>query len=173
MYKYFLFKTFPDDYHLSTISQLMNLYGQLHTTIDYNLILEPLLRRIITYCNETNSTDFDMVNIFNQINTGIVKFVEVLLLLLCQSRPKMKPCDILHIQYSLLLFITKAVSKEISYVDNIYSYSIEALERSGKQKVTPEAEKEIISLLSNPMKIFNINILNLESFNTVYLFNYS
>lgn len=85
----------------------------------------------------------------------------------------MKPCDILHIQYSLLLFITKAVSKEISYVDNIYSYSIEALERSGKQKVTPEAEKEIISLLSNPMKIFNINILNLESFNTVYLFNYS
>lgn len=82
-YKYFLFKTFPDDYHLSTISQLMNLYGQLHTTIDYNLILEPLLRRIITYCNETNSTDFDMVNIFNQINTGIVKFVEVFLLLLC------------------------------------------------------------------------------------------
>lgn len=183
--------TFPNEYHLCSMKELMEILSQLNVNINYNAIIEPLLKRIIDYYKEyktptttpntptpeqeqTTATSSNtlipdnemMIKIFKEINDGIIHFIEV--------RPKMKTQDILHIEYNLIYFIMKTFGKDkeamLIYVENIFKYCCQIIiQRSNKQKMSNEIENEIVNLLSLTLKSYNIELLNIESFETVYL----
>jgi vacuolar protein sorting-associated protein 35 len=156
-----IIQAFSDEYHLQTLSQLLETLGQLEQDVKVHSILNSLIVRLSLFCSGSSGylpTDISLFDLFKE------KIIEI-----SKSHPKVTLEGILEMSNSLMLFCLKCYKGKLDYIDNIYDYVQDRVKEKDPNGAATEALNQIVNLLKSPLEHFeDIKIIfKLENYNKV------
>lgn len=141
--------SFPDEYHLATLQPLLDGISKLHKDVDIKTTVITLLDRLSEVAGSSETNIFKLVQrhveeIFIRFNSKI------------ESN--------LVIQVSLLNFCIKCYPKETENINSILESSVNLIKKSRQEKLSPEAMRLLVKLLSIPLDTLSLRILEMPQY---------
>eukprot|EP00286_Rhodomonas_abbreviata_P012555 CAMPEP_0181320120 /NCGR_PEP_ID=MMETSP1101-20121128/17947_1 /TAXON_ID=46948 /ORGANISM="Rhodomonas abbreviata, Strain Caron Lab Isolate" /LENGTH=783 /DNA_ID=CAMNT_0023427789 /DNA_START=132 /DNA_END=2483 /DNA_ORIENTATION=- len=136
-----IIQVFPDEFHLETLSDLLEATQQLQTAVDVKAILVALMRRLAAFATNDPSAipaDIDMLAVFH---AHVSKLAESNLPL----------ATFLDLQAELLKFSLGFAPNRLDVVDGLLAACGEALAAAQVTRLDGQAEQACVSLLTSPL----------------------
>ena len=130
-----IIQVFPDDFHLQTLDIFLTTCGQLHDKVNVKDIIITLMTRLASFAKtqpEAFPADLDMFPIFHTNSGNIISTTEKISLL-----------DVLSLQVALISFTSKCYPEKIENIDQVLAFTVEHLEKVGKEAVDAKCVKEV------------------------------
>jgi len=155
-----IIQVFPDDYHLKTLETILSTCGQLQPGVNIKKILVSLIDRLASYATRGEQIPSN-IKIFSIFSTQIANVV--------QQQTTMPVEDILALEASLLNLAITCYPEELSYVDDVFKFSAEVLEKRNEDYTKPNTVKQILRLLNTPLEAYKniLTVLKLENYYSI------
>lgn len=170
-------QVFPDDFHLSTLADVLQACSSLKEKVNVRNILESLMNRLAAHSINTKGAnsggDSDLApgsktNSFNLFNECITTLIE--------GRSNMSLTETLCLQTVLTNFALKCHATRIDYVAHCLSTSRSLISKTDflansaaadPSSTTEEVTQEIENLLSAPLTSLSLRVLEIPFFGTL------
>lgn len=151
-----IIQVFPVEFHLYTLETYLASCAQLQENVNVKDIIIALMNKLASFAHESPASipaGMEMFPLFHKYTSQIIS-----------SNTKLLITDQLQLQVALLNFATKVYPDRVDYVDNVLGFSTEILTRTGQPKAEPKAVKLVTELLSLPLEVLLLRILELVNF---------
>ena len=159
-----IIQVFPDDYHLQTLSVLLDACVKLKEKVNVRLILAALVDRLAEYLTSSNTevlpTDVLAFKLFNECVTTLI-----------MERSNMTLVETLNLQTVLIDFALKCYAGKIEYVSHCLNTCCSLMEKSGidsssdtntdKKDIGADVTETIEKLLSTVLSALALRVMEL------------
>jgi vacuolar protein sorting-associated protein 35 len=139
-------QVFPDEYHLSTLSEFLDACAELNPDVQVKNILNALIERLAIYAVAEDSPGIpEDVQLFEIFSTHAGNVIG--------ARENMPPEDIIAIQSSLIHLAIKCYPERTDYANTVVDSTCKLLKNQKIQSAAPNSNvgKELIKLLKIPI----------------------
>eukprot|EP01091_Cochliopodium_minus_P020388 TRINITY_DN8892_c0_g1_i1.p1 TRINITY_DN8892_c0_g1~~TRINITY_DN8892_c0_g1_i1.p1 ORF type:complete len:782 (-),score=256.05 TRINITY_DN8892_c0_g1_i1:69-2414(-) len=153
-----IIQVFPDEYHFSTLNELLDACAKMTSGVDLKTIVVSLINRLVAFVSNPQNKD---LNLLKEKDIFPIFFDNIKIIISGEGRDITLE-DTLAILTSLMDLSITCYPKRLDYVDSIFSATSDILtthkNKSEESIQNPKVVKQLISFLRSPLVNFN-NIL--------------